>query len=115
MRTSISTTSGRFAGRDVDGIATVAGGADDGDVLPGVEERGEPGTHHLLVIGDEDTDRGRGLGHGDVRSGSSATTSNPLSAWSPWASEPPTVSTRSRIPIRPKPVPGPSPTPGPRS
>ena len=48
---------------DADRLGAVGRGADDGEVRLGVEQFGEPGAHHLVVVGDDDTDAGHGAAH----------------------------------------------------
>ena len=81
-------------------VRPVAGGADNRDVVAGVEKRCEAGAHDLLIVGDHHPDRCR---HG-APTGRSATISNPPSGWPPTVSVPPIASTRSRIPTRPNPA-----------
>ena len=54
IRTSISTTSGSQLAADPHRLGAVGGGAEHGEVRLGVEQRGEPGPHHLVVVGDDD-------------------------------------------------------------
>ena len=51
-----------------DGLGAVGGARDDGDVGLRVEQRGEPGAHDLLVVGDERADHGAAsaIGQRDV-------------------------------------------------
>ena len=53
MRTSISTTSGRSAAAERDGLLAVGGLADDVDAVR-LEDHPQPGPHEVLVVGDDD-------------------------------------------------------------
>ena len=109
MRTSISTTSGRCSPLSRTASAPSAGARDDGDVGLRVEQRGKPGAHDLLVVGDERADHDAAPAMGRVTS----TTKPPPSA-APHENVPPAIVARSRIPTRPWPaVSSPSAGPGP--
>ena len=44
-------------------LGPVAGHADDREVRLGVEQRGEAGAHHVVIVGDDDPDRRGNIGH----------------------------------------------------
>src|SRR5690606_30294942 len=87
----------------LDGGSAVGRLADDGHVGLAVHEHPEAGADHLLVVGEEDPDRGvlQLLAHKGIL----AQTSTPPPRRGPWCSSPPCTCTRSRMPRRPCPWP----------
>src|SRR5207248_4077104 len=82
---------------------------DDLDVGLGVEQDGEAGAHHPLVVGDHHPDRHRAPSASPPSSGSAAVTRNSPFPVAPARRWPPSMVARSRMPTRPCPPPGPSP------
>ncbi len=78
------TTSGRVSAAPLEGLGAVLGLADDLDVGLRVEDRGEPGPHERLIVGDEDPDHGAG-----PSTGSRARTPKPPPSRRPHSSVPP--------------------------
>jgi hypothetical protein len=50
---------------DLHRLGPVAGGADHREVRLGVQQRGEAGAHHVVIVGDDDPDGRRHTGHQD--------------------------------------------------
>src|SRR5262249_1504833 len=94
-----------------DGLPAVHGLADDLDVGLGVQQHGEPGPHHALVVGHHHADRHAASSgswsssEGLAPSGSPAGTRTPLSAAGPASRCPPSMVPRSRMPMMPCPPP----------
>src|SRR5439155_5792489 len=92
-------------------LAAVARGAEHGEVRLRVQQRGEPGPHHLVVVGDDDADGhwlilsgGAPVMASGALAGSSASTRKPPPPASPVCRDPPTAAARSRMPSRPWPA-----------
>ena len=94
---SISTTSGRSAAGELDGLGAVARLPDDLDVVLGVEQRPEPGAYEHLVVGEDNPDHWPTVPRGhDLE----AAVADAVAV----RSSPPVDSTRSRMPTSPNPV-----------
>ncbi len=100
IRTSISTTSGRWVRVFATACRPVAASADHLDVVGPLEQRPEPGPNERLVVGQQYADR-----HGSMsyRSSGARLIWKPPSGPGAGGSSPPTAAVRSRMPTRPYP------------
>ena len=89
-----------------DGVGAVHGLPGHGHPRLGGQHRGEPLPHHGLVVDDQAADGDLVLRHAArPATGSTADTKNPPPGAGPADSEPPSSSTRSRMPVSPCPGP----------
>src|ERR1019366_8422319 len=81
---------------------------EDREVWLRAQQPGESGAHHLMIVGDDDPDRGGRAAHPAVSPfpGRLATTRKPPPPAGPVDSSPPTAAARSRMPSSPCPPAG---------